>query len=433
MQLIIKIYNFVRRLIKRLFVMYYRQMSKHRISWSLIKLVDSFGSLQLASAALTYHTLFAIVPVMALMTAIAKGLGYDEMFIQMVRNFFQGQEAISNGLLLYADSYLSNTKVTMWLGVGIGLVLLLYSVFSIFSTIDATFNMLWNEKPRSFQKLLKTFAFVLVLPFAVIMALALWWSVSSIFSDTIVKEFNVLLVSVSTYILLLFAAYKLIPNTEVKAKYAAMSAIVCGLIFALMQYFSYYIISSFNYRNIYGDLASLMIFVLLIYFSWTICLAGSKWNYFLQKADEQERENDYNGITHRYQNFLCLLIIERIESMHPFSGDFNADDIAQNAEKEYGLPSHLTLRIIEYLRNKKIVFSGKGDSLRLSKRYSEKSIQELLIALDYAGRNSDVIAILNEVHDNKPLNRLWYIINGESADNENMLDTPVREILGIKE
>ena len=69
---------------KRAFVMYYRQMSKYRISWSLIKLVDSFGSLQLASAALTYHTLFAIVPVMALMTAIAKGLGYDAMFIEMV-------------------------------------------------------------------------------------------------------------------------------------------------------------------------------------------------------------------------------------------------------------------------------------------------------------------------------------------------------------
>ena len=85
--------------------MYYRQMSKHRVSWSLIKLIDCFGSLQLASAALTYHTLFAIVPVMALMTAIAKGLGYDEMFIQSVRNFLQGQEAISDGLLLYAPAY----------------------------------------------------------------------------------------------------------------------------------------------------------------------------------------------------------------------------------------------------------------------------------------------------------------------------------------
>jgi membrane protein len=108
--------------------------------------VESFSKLQLASAALTYHTIFAIVPIMSLMIAIAKGLGYDDLFVMQLKSMFEGQEIISNSLLLYANSYLSNTKVTMWLGVGIGLILLLYSVFSIFSTIDSTFNMLWNER-----------------------------------------------------------------------------------------------------------------------------------------------------------------------------------------------------------------------------------------------------------------------------------------------
>lgn len=433
MQLIEKTVNFVRRIIKRCFVMYYRQMSKHRVSWSLIKLIDCFGSLQLASAALTYHTLFAIVPVMALMTAIAKGLGYDEMFIQSVRNFLQGQETISDGLLLYADSYLNNTKVTMWLGIGIGLVLLLYSVFSIFSTIDTTFNMLWNEKPRNVKKRLKTFAFVLVLPFAVIMALALWWSVSSIINDTIVKEINILFISVATYILLLLAAYKLIPNTIVKTKYAAISAVVCGFIFAAMQYFSYAIISSFNYRNIYGDMASLMIFVLLIYFSWTICLAGSKWNYFLQKADEQERENEYYSINHRYMKFLCMLIIERIESMHPFTGHFDTEQLALNAEKEYGLPTHLTQSIIKHLRNKKVLFTGGNDTLRLSKRYSGLTVRELMQSLDYAGRNINVIERLKDVHGNTTLDKLWKVTNGETGDTDNLLDIQVKDILETKQ
>lgn len=430
MQWIIKLYNKLRRLSKRCFVMYYRQMSKHRISWSLIKLVDCFGSLQLASAALTYHTLFALVPVMALMTAIAKGLGYDEIFLEMVRNFLQGQEAISDGLIQYTDSYLNNTKVTMWLGVGIGIGLLLYSVFSIFRTIDATFNMLWNEKPRSFHKQLKTFAFVLVLPFAVIMAIALWWSLSSIFNDSIIKELNVLIVSVSTYILLLFAAYKLIPNTTVKAKYAAFSAIACGVIFALMQYFSYYIISSFNYRSIYGDLASLMIFVLLIYFSWTICLAGSKWNFFLQNADKQEHENDYKGINNHYHKFLCMLIIERIESLHPFSSNFDIETIAANAEKEYALPAHLTNHIISHLHDKRVLFTGKGETLYLSKRYCGRTVRQMLSDLDNAGRNSDVISTLSEIHNNENIAELWQQIQ-DNNDSE-LLDIPVRELLSCK-
>ena len=430
---IIKLYKILRRFIKRASVKYYRQMSKHRVSWSLIKLVESFSKLQLASAALTYHTVFAIVPIMSLMIAIAKGLGYDDLLVMQIQSMFEGQEIISNSLLMYANSYLSNTKVTMWLGVGIGLLLLLYSVFSIFSTIDATFNMLWNERGRSFGKLIKTFAIVLVMPFIVVLALVLWWSVSSIFSDSIVKELNVLIVSVSTYVLILFAAYKYIPKTKVKAKYAALSACVCGSIFALMQYFSYHIISSFNYRNIYGDLASLMIFLLLIYFSWTVCLAGSKWNFFLQKAEEQERKDDYKSINHRYQKFLSLLVLERIESLHPFSGHFNAEALAVNTEKEYGLPIYLTIDILRYLREKKIIFKGKNESLHLSKRYSGRTVGQMLDDLDTAGRNSDAMAILSDVHSNVSFAHLWKVVNEEKNEySDEILITPVSEILGIK-
>ena len=266
------------------------------------------------------------------------------------------------------------------------------------------------------------------------MALVLWWSVSSILGDSIIRELNVFIISVATYILTLFAAYKYIPKTKVKAKYAALSACVCGSIFALMQYFSYYIISSFNYRNIYGDLASLMIFLLLIYFSWTVCLAGSKWNYFLQKADEQEREDDYRSINHHYHKFLCMLIIERIESMHPFSGRFNAESLAQNTENEYGLPAHLTIEIIKHLRDKKILFSGKGDTLHLSKRYSDRTVGQILDDLDNAGRNSDAMTTLSRIHKNDTLNYLWHCVNnGDNAEAGEVLNTPVREILGIKE
>ena len=428
MDWISKLYNYIHRFIKRSAVKYYRKMSEYRFTWSIIKLVESFSRLQLSSAALTYHTLFAIVPIMSLMIAIAKGLGYDELFEQLIKRIFKGQEVISESLLMYANSYLNNTKVTMWLGVGIGLLLLLYSVFSIFSTIDSTFNMLWNESGRSFKKLLKTFAIVLVMPFVVVLALVLWFSVSTIFNGTIVEEINILIVSVASYVLILFAAYKYIPKAKVKTRYAAISAGVCGSIFALMQYFSYYIISMFNYGDIYGKLASLMIFLLLIYFTWTVCLAGSKWNYFLQKADEQERENEYKAVNHLYHKFLCILIIERIESLHPFSSRFTAAAIAENAEREYQLPAHLTLEIIKYLKAKRVLFGDRNDTLYMSKRFCGRTIGQILDELDTAGRNSDVIETLKEIHSNATLNHLWCVIN-EETDERSILDAPVRGLL----
>lgn len=428
MDWISKLYNYIHRFIKRSAVKYYRKMSEYRFTWSIIKLVESFSRLQLSSAALTYHTLFAIVPIMSLMIAIAKGLGYDELFEQLIKRIFKGQEVISESLLMYANSYLNNTKVTMWLGVGIGLLLLLYSVFSIFSTIDSTFNMLWNESGRSFKKLLKTFAIVLVMPFVVVLALVLWFSVSTIFNGTIVEEINILIVSVASYVLILFAAYKYIPKAKVKTRYAAISAGVCGSIFALMQYFSYYIISMFNYGDIYGKLASLMIFLLLIYFTWTVCLAGSKWNYFLQKADEQERENEYKAVNHLYHKFLCILIIERIESLHPFSSRFTAAAIAENAEREYQLPAHLTLEIIKYLKAKRVLFGDRNDTLYMSKRFCGRTIGQILDELDTAGRNSDVIETLKEIHSNATLNHLWCVIN-EETEERSILDAPVRGLL----
>lgn len=89
-----------------------KEIDNNRGLWAIVKLCTSFGSLQQASAALTYHTLFAIVPVMALMVAIANILGYGEMFKEQVQFFFHGQDMISEKLLGFADSYLNNTQVS---------------------------------------------------------------------------------------------------------------------------------------------------------------------------------------------------------------------------------------------------------------------------------------------------------------------------------
>ena len=111
---------------------------------------------------------------MALLVAVAKVLGYGDAFREQVDNFFAGQEGISQYLLSFADSYLSNAQMNYWLGAGVGLVLLIYSLFSIFQTIDSSFNSLWNLPAHSLKKQLEVFVFILMVPFVGIIALALW-------------------------------------------------------------------------------------------------------------------------------------------------------------------------------------------------------------------------------------------------------------------
>ena len=292
-----------------------KEIEGNLILWSFVKLFTSLEKLKQASAALTYHTLFAIVPIMAMLVAVAKLMGYGEMFRETVEGFFEGQEGIAATLLSFAESYLHNAQVNYLLGAGVGLVFLIYSLFSIFQTVDDSFNSLWNLKGHGLKKQLKVFVFILLVPFVGMILLAMWLSVSSyISSGGVIHKVNVFLVLTGIYVALMFLAYKFIPNTKVEVRYAARSAIACGIAFGIVQYFGFMVMSMFSsYRNIYGDMASLVLFILWIYFSWTICLAGSRWNYLLQEGKRLDEENRFKAISHNYRKFLTLLLLARCE------------------------------------------------------------------------------------------------------------------------
>ncbi len=406
-----------------------KNIDSNRNLWAIVKLCTSFGKLQQASAALTYHTLFAIVPVMALMVAVANILGYGEIFKEQVQAFFHGQDMISDKLLGFADSYLNNTQVSFWLGAGIGLILLLYSVFSIFKTIDSTFNTLWNLPGHDFKQLLSIFAIVLLLPFVAIILLAIWWTMSSYLKGSIIQELNVFIFTVSAYIVCLFAAYKLIPRTKVEIKYAAIAAVVCGSVFALMQYFSYSIISMFNnYRNIYGDLASLIIFLLLIYFSWTICMAGSRWNYLLQRADKLVRENKFIGISNNYRKFLCLMTLDKAEQLCSLTGKetFDIEYISGVLNSAYDIPPHISETFITSMINRGIfILVDNKKNFAIAPQYRHKKILELIESFDKAGVNKDAIEEAQNAHIHKNARLLWQFINDRNSMDSQLWDIPL--------
>ena len=397
-------------------------MSKYPFLWSFIKLCISFRRLKQASAALTYHTIFAIVPVMSLLVAIAKGLGYDEEFRQQVYLLLKGQETISEKLLLYANSYLDTAQMNIWLGVGIGVVLLLYSVISIFQTIDETFNFLWKVERRSYTKLLKIYSFILVIPILSVLLTGLWWSVSSYLNGKVLHELNTMFFSVIAYTLKLFVIYTLVPNTKVRKKYAAISASICGLIFASMQYLSYSIISMFNsYKSIYGDLATMIVFLLWIYYAWTICLAGSKWSYYLQNADVRERERNYDRISTDCFTFISLLVIERIECMYPMCHEFDTNDLTKNVHRIYNIPISIIHKVLNSFKDRKILWNKNNNKVCLNYNFSNLSVEELLYKLNTKGINGDVLMSLD-----KGMGELWESINHKEI---NVLKMSVRNIL----
>lgn len=406
--------NRIRKTTQKLKLLYEdREIGGNLVLWSFIKFLTGPNKVKQAAAALTYHTLFALVPVMAMMIAVANLMGYGQAFREKVEVFFAGQENIANELLKFVDMYLGNTDTNYLFGAIVGLAFLLYSVFSIFQTIDESFNSLWELKEHSFKKQIKVFLLVLLIPFVSILLLAIWMSISSFFDGKgLFHEVNIFMLTTCIYIAVLFIAYKFIPNTKVNIRHAAISATFCGIVFAIMQYSASLILGLFgNYKNIYGNLASLMIFILWIYFSWTICLAGSRWNYLFQEGNKLDAENKLKRLSHNYYKFLTMLAIAKCREMtkESESKTFTIKEIAAEMSATYGISVHAATKIMYTMERKGIIAADNNDRYSLCNEFMQDSETQLIDILDRAG-NNDVKEI--EQHLNGQEKELWQKING---------------------
>ena len=391
-----------------------REIGSNLILWSFIKFITGPQKVKQAAAALTYHTLFAIVPVMAMMIAVANIMGYGEAFREKVEVLFVGQEGIADEILKFVDMYLGNADTNYMYGAIVGLAFLLYSVFSIFQTIDVSFNSLWELKEHSLKKQIKVFMFILLIPFVSIVLLAIWMSISSFFEGKgLFHEANIFVLTTCIYIAALFVAYKFIPNTKVDIRHAAISATFCGIVFAIMQYSASLILGLFgSYRNIYGNLASLMIFILWIYFSWTICLAGSRWNYLLQEGNRLDADNKFIRLSHNYYKFLTMLTIAKCKEAILNSEDksFTIMEIAGIMNATYGISLHTASKIMYTMERKEIIRANENERYILSEEFGQENEMELIGILDRAGNNNagEIEPKLSEKEK-----ELWKRINAE--------------------
>jgi membrane protein len=85
--------------------------------------------------------------------------------------------------------------------------------------------------------------------------------------------------------------YQLVPNRQVKFRYAAFGAVIAALLFELSkQLFSLYITFFPTYQAIYGALATIPILIVWIYLSWLIVLIGAVLTVSLEEYQLQQPE-----------------------------------------------------------------------------------------------------------------------------------------------
>lgn len=348
------------------------------------------------ASALTYSTLFATIPILAIVFAIANGFGFEKLIEQEIHKNFSSQTDTANAIIGFVKSYLAHTQNSFF--IGFGLILLFWTLISLTSSIEQTFNQIWQVKhPRSaFRQITDYTAVFLLLPVFFVVTSGL-----SVFFSTFVQElpdflllgsFMKFCIKLIPFILIgvLFTGlYLFMPNTRVSLKSAAIPGFVAGAAFQFVQYF--YIHSQLwmsSYNAIYGSFAALPLFMMWCQISWYICLFGAEWSYVDQNIEHFFDGKDTPGISRRYHDFLCILIMSLICKRYQTSiGPYSAQEIALRHELPIRLVNDILYELcdIGFLYEKTNDEKGDVSVFLPARDIAQLTIGRLLAAIEKKG------------------------------------------------
>ncbi len=274
-----------------------------------------------AAASLTYSTLLAIVPIIAVVFAIARGFGYNIYIEQWFRDSLSSQPQAAEIIISFVNSYLIHTKSGVFLG--IGLLFMLWTVIMLIDNIEQVFNDIWQvNKPRSIYRTITDYTSMFFLaPIGIVVSSGLTLAVTS-FAGNNLSETYVLgpllrfLIDLTPFLLMsavFIFLYVFMPNTKVNFSSAIVPGILAGCAMQGLQFA--YIHSQIwvtGYNAIYGSFAALPLFLLWLQISWIICLFGANLCYTNQNLEDFAFRTNTSDLSHRYKLMLSLLLASRI-------------------------------------------------------------------------------------------------------------------------
>lgn len=254
----------------------------------LLKFIDDRCSI--FAAALSFSSLLSIVPFLALVFALLKSLDIDTA---LAPRLLSGVAAGSQEVVVRILRYVHNTKVGS-LGV-VGVAALLLSVMATLDTLEDAFNQICGlDRGKAYHHKLRDY---LVVIFSIPLLIAISTSITtSLQHQEVVRWFFQLpgfgglllaLFRLTPYLsiwIALICVYKFIPSIRISFKNALIGGLVAGTILQIAQ--GVYIFFQFGvsrYNAIYGTLALLPVFMVWIYTSWVIVLAGMELVWHLQQ------------------------------------------------------------------------------------------------------------------------------------------------------
>jgi membrane protein len=251
------------------------------------------GELSLRAMSLVYTTMLAIVPLLAFIFAVLKGLGFHRELEPLLREFLAPiGPARATELTASIIGFVDNISGTVLASVSVGL--LLFTALTMAQKVEASFNFVWRvDRPRSFARRFTEYLSMMVgVPFVMLFAMGL---IATLSSTTLAGQLRAIdpigawLARLSDFtpyffVIALFSfLYMFIPNARVHFRPALIGGLFAGVAWvAGGRLFAEFVVSASTYTAIYAGFAILFFLMLWMYLSWLILLIGAQLAFYVQ-------------------------------------------------------------------------------------------------------------------------------------------------------
>jgi membrane protein len=244
-------------------------------------------NLRLRAMALTFLSLFAIVPAIVVAFSVLDAFAGMDAVWRRVHEYLLENLAVGarSSIAPHLDQFIRNAHATSAGLVGGGI--LVWSAVALFRQVEHALNEIWKvRKPRSIpQRVLIYWAGLTLAPFLLAASLAFGHAVETWLAGAPVGRVAVRLGGIAIGSTVFTLLYLVVPATRVRPRAAAMGGLVAGVAWEIAKaLYTWASARFFRYHAIYGSLAALPTFLLWLYVSWTIVLFGARVSFVAQHA-----------------------------------------------------------------------------------------------------------------------------------------------------
>jgi membrane protein len=377
------------------------------------------------AAALSYHTIFGIVP-LAIVTLLIfqsfpkysqigeeiKEFVYNQANLTAFQSSVPGKEGSEQTVTLtkHLDDIIALFFTETNKGqIGLTSVLfVIWAALALLTTIEKTFNNIWHiATGRNFLHRIISYWTLLTLgPLVLGTGIYIITQYSKIANirETILSHIAPTILSYLVATVVFFLLYYVIPNTKVSSKAAIWGAAVAALVWMVAKGIYGYCITEFGlYRTVYGVMALVPMTVVWIYITWLAVLFGLQMTYttqHLKTLDSAEIKTPRKTEEYFIANDMTIINVVReiAEAFEDNQVPVPPDAICS----KLSIPAELGQKILDRLVDNRVIVKISEPEVgfmpaRDPARIKLSDIAEITAAIGYAQPRTDQPDSLQQV------------------------------------